>query len=69
MKNPRRNIPLSLAFGTVIVIALYLLANVAYLVTLPLDAIQNAPADRVATATLEAILPGARRDDHGGRRS
>src|SRR5258705_1151555 len=35
VKNPRRNIPLSLAFGTMIVIALYLLANVAYLATLP----------------------------------
>ena len=50
--------PLSLALGTGIVIALYLLANVAYLVTLPLEAIQHAPADRVATATLDAILPG-----------
>ena len=59
VKDPRRTIPLSLAFGTIIVIALYLLANVAYLVTLPLDAIQQAPADRVATSTLEAIFPGA----------
>ena len=38
VKDPRRNIPLSLALGTGIVIGLYLLANVAYLVTLPLDA-------------------------------
>jgi basic amino acid/polyamine antiporter, APA family len=58
VKNPRRNIPLSLALGTAIVIGLYLLANVAYLVTLPLTAIQNAPSDRVGTATLEAIFPG-----------
>jgi APA family basic amino acid/polyamine antiporter len=58
VKNPRRNIPLSLAFGTVIVITLYLLANLAYLMTLPLDAIQHAPSDRVATATLEAMVPG-----------
>ncbi len=58
VKNPRRNVPLSLAAGTGLVIALYLLANVAYLVTLPLAAIQNAPADRVASATLEAIFPG-----------
>ena len=58
VKHPRRDIPLSLAFGTIIVIALYLLTNVAYLVTLPLEAIQNAPADRVATATLEQIFPG-----------
>jgi APA family basic amino acid/polyamine antiporter len=58
VKNPRRDIPLSLAFGTMLVIALYLLANVAYLMTLPLDAIQHAPADRVATATVNAIAPG-----------
>jgi len=58
VKDPRRNIPLSLALGTIIVISLYLLANLAYLVTLPLDAIQQAPSDRVATSTLDAILPG-----------
>ncbi len=37
---------------------LYLLANLAYLLTLPLTAIQNAPADRVATAMMDAIAPG-----------
>ena len=58
VKDPRRNIPLSLALGTCIVIALYLLANVAYIVTLPLDQMQHAPGDRVATATLNAIFPG-----------
>jgi basic amino acid/polyamine antiporter, APA family len=58
VKDPRRTIPLSLALGTAIVITLYLLANVAYLVTLPLSAIQTAPADRVGTATLEQIFPG-----------
>jgi APA family basic amino acid/polyamine antiporter len=58
VKDPRRNIPLSLALGTVIVITLYVLANVAYLATLPLQAIQTASADRVATATLEVIYPG-----------
>jgi len=58
VKDPRRNIPLSLALGTFIVITLYLLANVAYLVTLPFDQVQHAPGDRVATATLNAIFPG-----------
>ena len=58
VKNPRRTLPLALLFGTVIVITLYVLANVAYLVTLPLHAIQTAPADRVATSTLEVIFPG-----------
>ena len=67
VKDPRRNIPLSLALGTTIVIGLYLLANVAYLVTLPLADIQHAPADRVATATLDVDLPGPGRGDHGHR--
>jgi APA family basic amino acid/polyamine antiporter len=58
VKDPRRNIPLSLALGTSIVIGLYLLANVAYLVTLRIDQMQQAPADRVATATLDTIFPG-----------
>ncbi|HEY3382199.1 MAG TPA: amino acid permease [Vicinamibacterales bacterium] len=58
VKNPRRNIPLSLAIGTSVVIGLYLLANLAYLVMLPLGAIQHAPADRVATAGLETVFPG-----------
>src|SRR6266571_3452393 len=59
VKDPRRNIPLSLALGTSVVIGLYLLANVAYLVTLTFTEIQHAPADRVATATLDHIFPGA----------
>lgn len=57
--QPRRNVPLALGLGTGIVIALYLLANVAYLVTLPLKSIQHAPNDQVATATLESVFPGA----------
>ena len=59
VKNPRRNIPLSLAFGTFLVIGLYLLANVAYLAALPFSAIQNAPSDRVASETANVIFPGA----------
>src|SRR5216110_1133872 len=39
VKDPRRNVPLSLALGTFLVIGLYLLANVAYLVTLPLEGV------------------------------
>src|SRR5262245_15158380 len=58
VKDPRRNIPLSLALGTGIVISLYLLANVAYLVTLPLAGIQHAPGDRVATEAVDVIFPG-----------
>ncbi len=58
VKDPRRNLPLALAIGTAVVIGLYLFANLAYLVTLPLERIQGVAADRVATATLEAALPG-----------
>src|ERR1700761_1820358 len=58
VKDPRRTLPRALIIGTVVVISLYLLANVAYLCTLPLSAIQNAPADRVATAMINAIAPG-----------
>jgi len=58
VKNPKRTLPLALALGTGLVIALYVLANLAYLVTLPLEAIQHAPDDRVATACLEAIFGG-----------
>ena len=36
VKNPRRNLPLSLVLGTGMVIVLYLLANLAYLAALPL---------------------------------
>jgi len=59
VKNPRRDIPLSLAFGTFLVIGLYLLANVAYLVTLPFETIQQVPSDRVASATADVIFPGS----------
>jgi len=59
VKEPRRNIPLSLAFGTFLVIGLYVLANVAYLAALPFAAIQNAPSDRVASETANVIFPGA----------
>ena len=58
VKNPRRDVPLSLALGTALVISLYVLANVAYLVTLPLAQIRTAPDDRVATAVLHAIFGG-----------
>jgi APA family basic amino acid/polyamine antiporter len=56
VKDPRRTVPLSLAAGTILVIGLYVLANVAYLCTLPLSAIQTAPDDRVATAALGVIF-------------
>ena len=56
VKNPKRDVALSMAFGTIIVISLYCLANLAYLCALPLNQIQNAPDDRVATAALSAVF-------------
>jgi basic amino acid/polyamine antiporter, APA family len=56
VKNPKRDVALSMAMGTIIVISLYCLANLAYLFALPLSQIQNAPDDRVATAALNAIF-------------
>ena len=65
--NPRRNIPLSLALGTGIVTLLYLLANIAYLLVLPVTGtpgaedvlgrgIQFAMNDRVGTAAASMIF-------------
>lgn len=56
VRNPRRNLPLSLALGVGVVSLLYLLSNVVYLLALPLAAIQNAAEDRVATAVIAQIL-------------
>jgi APA family basic amino acid/polyamine antiporter len=56
VRDPGRNLPRALLIGCGIVVTLYLLANVAYAVTLPLSGIQSAPQNRVATATMQAIL-------------
>ncbi|HEY6189693.1 MAG TPA: amino acid permease [Pyrinomonadaceae bacterium] len=56
INNPGRNLPRSLLVGCGLVVALYLLANLAYVVTLPLAGIQNAPQGRVATAAMQAML-------------
>src|SRR5205823_4763148 len=58
VRDPRKNLPLAMAVGCTVVVGLYLLANVAYIVVLPLNSIQHAPGDRVATAVLERIVPG-----------
>jgi APA family basic amino acid/polyamine antiporter len=47
-----------MALGTSLVILLYLLANVAYLVCLPIQTIQTVSNDRVASATADVFLPG-----------
>jgi APA family basic amino acid/polyamine antiporter len=59
VREPGRNLPRALFMGCGLVVGLYLLANLAYVVTLPLAGIQNAPQNRVATATMQAIF-GAR---------
>lgn len=56
VRNPKRNLPLSLALGVGVVSVIYLACNLVYLAALPLEAIQSAPEDRVATAVIERIL-------------
>jgi APA family basic amino acid/polyamine antiporter len=67
VKNPSRNLPLSLALGTGVVIALYVACNVIYLNILPLDGspmgatilergIKYATEDRVGTAVMSQML-------------
>jgi len=56
MRNPSRTVPLSLALGVGIVSAIYLACNYGYLLVLPLEAIQNAPADRVGTEAARAVF-------------
>ena len=56
IRNPKRNLPLSLAFGVTVVSVLYLACNFVYLYVLPLAQIQHAPEDRVATAAAGAVL-------------
>ncbi len=58
VRNPKRNLPLSLALGTSMVIVLYLLCNLCYLAVVPLQQIQTAPGDRVATLVVNTVLPG-----------
>lgn len=64
--NPKRNVPLSLLFGTLIVSSLYLIANVVYIRILPLHGtpdgadtiargIQFATDDRVATSVMSVV--------------
>ncbi len=56
IREPGRNLPRALFIGCGLVVALYLLANLAYIVTLPLADIQHAPQNRVATAVMQAVL-------------
>lgn len=56
VRDPGRTLPRALLIGCGVVVALYSLANVAYIATLPLAGIQRAPENRVAVAAMNAIL-------------
>jgi len=56
VKNPKRNIGLSLFLGTLIVTVIYVFANIMYLAVLPVKGIASAPQDRVAVAASVAIF-------------
>lgn len=56
VRNPKRNIGLSLFLGTMIVTIVYVLANLVYLAVLPLEEIAYADKDRVAVAASSVIF-------------
>jgi len=70
VKDPHRNLPLSLALGTGVVIALYIACNFVYLNVLPMDGVANgatilergikyASEDRVGTAVMTQMFGAA----------
>ena len=59
IKNPKKNIGLSLFLGTLIVTVIYVCANLMYLNVLPLNGIVNAENDRVAVAASKNIFGDA----------
>ena len=56
IKNPKRNIGLSLFLGTLIVTIIYVTANLMYLNVLPLHDIAFAPSRRLAVLSANAIF-------------
>lgn len=57
MKNPKRNIGMSLFLGTLIVTVVYVSANLMYLNVLPLNELAFAKDDRVAVVVANKIFP------------
>jgi basic amino acid/polyamine antiporter, APA family len=57
MKNPKRNIGLSLFLGTLIVTIIYVSANLMYLYVVPLSELAFPVDDRVAVAAANRIFP------------
>jgi basic amino acid/polyamine antiporter, APA family len=56
VRDPGRTLPRALLIGCALVVGLYLLANLAYVVTLPLEGIRDAPQRRVAVAAMEQMF-------------
>ncbi|WP_396192632.1 APC family permease [Flavobacterium sp.] len=56
IKNPKRNVGLSLFLGTFIVSIIYILANMMYLAVVPLQDIAFAKSDRVAVVASQSIF-------------
>ena len=56
IKNPKRNIGLSLFLGTLIVTVIYVCANLMYTAVLPIHDIAFAPQDRVAVAASNSMF-------------
>jgi APA family basic amino acid/polyamine antiporter len=56
VRNPKRNLPLSLGIGVGAVSILYIACNFIYLSVLTLTQIQTAPEDRVATAVVSVMF-------------
>jgi len=59
IKNPRRNIGLSLFFGTLTVTIIYIAANLMYLNVLPLQSIAFPQEDRLAVAAANVMFGDA----------
>ena len=56
IKNPKRNVGLSLFLGTFIVTIIYILANLMYLAVIPFEEIATAKSDRVAVVASQYIF-------------
>jgi len=59
VRNPKRNIRLSLFLGTLIVTIIYIAANIVYTAVLPLEQIASAEKDRVAVTASNIIFGNA----------
>ncbi len=56
VREPQRNLPRALLLGTGVVLALYLLANIAYVAGLGMPSIANAPQGRVGTELMARLF-------------